>query len=62
MWLWLKEHELLTSTVNWHNQADLFPLEKEYGDVKMSKARLLKLLEWEISRLRKIVADLSLDK
>lgn len=35
---------------------------KEYGGLKTSQARQLKLLERENSRLKKLVADLSLDK
>jgi len=35
---------------------------KEYGGLKTSQARQLKLLERENTRLKKLVADLSLDK
>ena len=35
---------------------------KEYGGLKMDQARRLKQLEVENSRLRKAVADLTLDK
>ena len=35
---------------------------KEYGGLKMDQARRLKQLEVENSRLRKAIADLTLDK
>ncbi len=35
---------------------------KEYGGLKTSQARQLKLLERENSKLKQLVADLSLDK
>jgi putative transposase len=34
---------------------------KEYGGMRVDQARQLKELEWENSRLKKLVADLSLD-
>ena len=35
---------------------------KEYGGLRMDQAKRLKILEKENTRLRKLVADLSLDK
>jgi putative transposase len=37
-------------------------LEKKYGSLRVDKAKRLKEVEKENARLRKLVADLSLDK
>ena len=41
---------------------DLPGLEREYGGMKVSQARRLKELERENGRLKRAVADLTLDK
>ena len=40
----------------------LYPWRKEYGGMRIDQARRLKDLEAENTRLKKLVADLSLDK
>ena len=41
---------------------DLLGLEREYGGMKVSQARRLQELERENGRLKRAVADLTLDK
>ena len=43
------------------NRADRLPMRKEYGGLRMEQAKRLKALEKENARLKKLVADLSLD-
>ena len=45
-----------------HHRADVLPVEAEYGGMKVSQARRLKELERENGRLKRAVADLTLDK
>ncbi len=43
-------------------RAELLPLRKEYGGLQVDQARKMKDLERENARLRRLVADLSLEK
>ena len=44
------------------SQATLYNWKKKYGGLSVSEVRRLKQLEEENNRLKKLVADLSLDK
>lgn len=46
---------------SWHHRSDLLPLE-EYGGLKVDQAKRLKELEQENGKLKRLVAELSLDK
>jgi len=46
----------------WNSPRDVFQLEKKYGGLGVSDLRRLRQLEDENNQLRKLVADLSLDK
>lgn len=43
-------------------RADLLPLEKVYGTLEPSEAREIKLLREDNAKLKRMVADLSLEK
>ena len=42
-------------------EADKYKWRKEYGGIRIAQAKRLKALEQENARLKKIVADLSID-
>jgi cell division protein FtsB len=44
------------------DRADLLSLRREYGGLNVAQAKRLKQLEDENGRLKKLVADLSLEK
>ena len=46
----------------WCDRGDLLPWRKEYGGLKTDQVRRMKDLETENQRLRKAIADLTLDK
>ena len=45
-----------------HHHTDVLSLAKEYGGLKLDQARRMKELEKENSRLKRVVAELSLEK
>ncbi len=44
------------------HRADLLPLRKEFGGLKLDQAKRLKELERENAKLKRLVAELSLEK
>lgn len=63
----VKQHELGTSAVDICRklgiaEATFYRWKKEYGGLEPSQARELKQLREENSKLKRLVADLSLDK
>jgi putative transposase len=46
----------------WHIRSDVLYLEEEVGELGASEVRRLRQLEEENARLKRVVADLTLDK
>jgi len=47
---------------SWGSRQDVLSLAQEYGGLKLDQAKRFKEMEKENARLKKLVADLSLDK
>ncbi len=59
---WRQERRLRSNQKAWRIRTDVLQLRKKYWGLGISELKRLKQLEEENRRLKRIVADLSLDK